>query len=216
MQNFLPILSANKKLFLLSVIPISILIVLLSFLIALPLNSVLLDRPFFSYKEYFPLDNWNLPVHMMHRDLDGDGRNDLITVTGCAFFSSVRPEQIPAEKRCEAPTISMIEENAYPVGQHIGHINKKGNFVVDWEGYSFFAYMVRTNEEQWLLIRKQSFIKPAKAYEIDQQGFIQPTSLPLIHRLYVLSYTLASLLLIPIFAVMFYLPFLLHKVATIL
>lgn len=189
-----------------SVVPITVLLLLIVPLISLFLSIRLLDHPFFPHKEYYKIYNWDLPLHVSGKDIDKDGKNDLITFSGCAFLSSVEPESIPEEQRCEATGMSVLEDEIHQVGRKYGAVGgydrglKEGGHL-EWP---FLAYLVKTPDDQWLLIQKPTFIKGTKAYLIDSQGHIQQTSLPWLHRIYVMSYTASVILITPIFLVMYY------------
>jgi hypothetical protein len=59
-----------------------------------------MEAPIFSkFKTHYPLVNWNLPSHATG-DFDGDGIQDQVLFSGCAFLSSTQAHTIPAEKQC--------------------------------------------------------------------------------------------------------------------
>lgn len=75
------------------------------FVLFLPLSSFMLMPRFHFFTDYRPLNNWDLSNHA-RGDFDRDGKDDLITFTGCAFLSAVDLEQIPSATRCTARGIS--------------------------------------------------------------------------------------------------------------
>lgn len=76
------------------------------------------DPQLHKFEQYERLLNWNLPHHA-RGDFDGDGEEDLITFTGCAFLSSAVPDEIPESHLCQASGIAnmFIENEDRRVGQ---------------------------------------------------------------------------------------------------
>lgn len=66
------------------------------------------------FEKYHSLWNWDLSQHAIG-DYDGDGKEDLISFTGCAFLSASNTSEIPETGRCIASGITTIffpgEEN---------------------------------------------------------------------------------------------------------
>ena len=188
MKKFFTKLSVNKKLFLLGLIPGSALTLLVLFVLALPISILILDKPFFAYKEYVKIDNWDNHNSLRHKDLDGDEKEDTLFIDGCLILSSVSVNEIPKEKQCITPIFNVVDDENLKIGQKAG-----------WEDFSFLTYAIKNSDNRWMFVNKPTFLTIAKAYTIDNQGFIQQTSLPLIHGLYVMSYTATMLFSIPAF-----------------
>lgn len=97
-----------------------------------------------SWKEYYSVEDWNLSQNAVV-DIDGDGKKDMITITHCAFLSTVKLEDIAVEDRCEEPTMSVLafRDNSVSVGQEL--VSQKP-FQYSWLRKS---YLVKTNEDVW-------------------------------------------------------------------
>lgn len=88
----------------------SSLVVTLYYLLVVLLLPVFVDPQIQRFEKYEKILNWELPQHA-RGDFDGDGKEDLVSFTGCAFFSLAEADNIPEKKRCTATGIAMI---AYP------------------------------------------------------------------------------------------------------
>jgi len=94
-----------------------------SLFIALYYAFVWVVLPFFTdpriqqFNGYHRLENWDLTNHAID-DFDQDGEKDLITFTGCAFFTSVDETTIPEDKKCITPGMAVTTSmEKYKIGQ---------------------------------------------------------------------------------------------------
>jgi len=60
-----------------------------------------------SYEKYYGIEDWNLSKHALI-DLDGDGKQDMVTFTNCAFLTKTDELEIPEEMKCTEPGMSPI------------------------------------------------------------------------------------------------------------
>lgn len=97
-----------------------------------------------SYLEYYSAEDWNLTTHVV-TDIDGDGADDMLTFTNCAFLSSLSEEKIPSDERCEEPGMSgfVFGRESVKVGQKLA---PEKDFSFPWLKKS---YLVKTNDSVW-------------------------------------------------------------------
>lgn len=96
------------------------------------------------WKEYYSVEDWNMTMHAV-TDIDGDGKNDVIVFSNCAFLSSVNQMQIPENQRCMEPSMAGITFPERPdiVGQRLG---QNSTLFFNWMRKS---YLVKTQRDEW-------------------------------------------------------------------
>lgn len=97
-----------------------------------------------SWQEYYSLKDWNLTMNAIV-DMDSDGKKDIVTFANCAFLSSVTSKNIPIDKQCRQPGMSIIAfpDNSISVGQKLVSQKPLEN---KWLGKS---YLVKTKPGIW-------------------------------------------------------------------
>ncbi len=134
-----------------------------------------------TYKSYFGVEDWNLSKHAI-LDIDGDGIQDMITFTGCAFLSSVSEQSIPISKQCTEPTMSPIvfPKNNNIVGQKL---NSSKPFHYDWLRKS---YLVKTQEDTWKFYDLNGF--QIRTFELNKNNLFSETNPRFFDLIDVVSY----------------------------
>lgn len=140
-------------------------------------SFVWLILPFFTdpqlhrFEKYNRLWNWDLKQHA-RGDFDADGKEDLISFTGCAFLSAVDVGEIPESQRCTAKGIAAMsfqdEENRIgqkyiPTDIYDLHLGAFDN------GLSIsHSYLGKDIGENWKIFTNSS--GNLKTYEIKNTG----------------------------------------------
>jgi hypothetical protein len=162
------------------------------------------------FAEYQRLENWDLGGHA-RGDFDGDGQEDLISLTGCAFLSKAVITEIPAEHQCTAVgIISMLPGSPDDrVGQkYIDFAGTNLDLAAFDKGLPInHSYMGRNNGENWKIYLDSP--PGLSAYEIQSNGLLlKVESLPWDHQvdewLYFFSsfFIFFALPLIPVFFIL--------------
>lgn len=139
-----------------------------------------------SWKEYYSLKDWNLTMHAI-TDIDGDGKKDIITFTNCAFLSSISPKDVPIEKKCQEPGMSIIAfpDNDIFVGQNL---ISQTPFRYNWLRKS---YLVKTNYNKWKFYDMNGL--QLRTYDLKDDHFFKEVNPTFLDRIDVLSYQLSHL-----------------------
>ena len=158
--------------------------------------SVILDHPTFSYQDRKSLDNWDLPHHVWKQDLDGDGKNDLVSFRGCAYLSRANSDQISDDNKCDLSYVAPLagESSSELMGEkYIDFNNLNTN---NYRG-AFYSYMFQNESDRWHIVVKENMFGPIKTLKIRDDGLLEPTFTPLDHRFHIFLYTTSVILLIP-------------------
>lgn len=155
-------------------------------------SPVLIHPRFQNFQDYKPLDNWNLDKHAIG-DFDNDGKEDMVTFTGCAFLSSVNEDNISADRRCTASGMSnlVFKDSDNKVGQKYVDISETdlgGNFGY---GVVSYAYMGENQEREWNIYAERD----GKTYvsEIDNGQIKKMTDISLVTKFDRFLYNLSLL-----------------------
>lgn len=142
--------------------------------------------PFFAhprlarFDQFNRLENWDLTNHG-RGDFDGDGKEDFISFTGCAFLSAAQESQIPPEKQCSADGMSsfVFKDTPEKFGQKYIDVEQR-----DLDGMYhteiFFSYMGKYNDQPWkIYVNRGGW----KIFEIGKDGILkEQTNVPFMHR----------------------------------
>lgn len=125
------------------------------------------------YTSYESIYNWNLPIHP-RGDYDKDGKQDLISFSGCAFLSRVTPDQIPVNSRCIATGISGFVGDTINKGQ----IGQKYTITDTYDlDLGFFAkgidhsYLEMQRDGNWYIVIHDT--AGLRRYMIDDDGVLK-------------------------------------------
>ncbi len=134
-----------------------------------------------TWKEYHSIEDWNLTKHA-RVDIDGDGKEDMITFTNCVFLSSVTPQDISSEQRCEEPGMSIIAfpDNSVSIGQKL--ISKRP-FFYQWLRKS---YLVKTLNDRWQFYHMNGL--QLRKYELISNTYFEEITPSLFDRIDTLIY----------------------------
>lgn len=162
-----------------------------------------------SYSSYESMYNWDLPAHP-RGDFDKDGKEDLISFTGCAFLSSVSVEQIPEENRCAATRISSFVSstiNAEEIGQ-------KYTITEEYDlDLKFFAtgihhsYLEQKENSNWHIAIKDT--SGLRRYVIGEDGLLKEIPVSVLYRIDEMLYSLSllfNILVLPTVPIFYVLP----------
>lgn len=110
-----------------------------------------------------------MPSHVFV-DLDQDGKKDMITFSQCAFLTSVKPADIPIDKRCAEPEMAPIgfPEGHIPAGQKVSSDDR-----MTWMP---LVYLVKDNKDFWKLYKINGL--KVSVFMLDKKGIfhaIKPT-----------------------------------------
>ncbi len=88
------------------------------------------------WKEFYSINDWNLSKHFIN-DIDSDGKEDLVTINGCVFLSTLVDKDINFGSKClNEVTTSVFAELGNSVGQKM------------WQNSSR-SFIVKTNDNEW-------------------------------------------------------------------
>jgi hypothetical protein len=137
------------------------------------------------YKHY-SLKDWDLTRHAI-TDIDGDGKDDMVTFTHCVFLSSLNPETIPQELKCEAPGMVVI---AFPNGEvSIGHtLQPNQPFRYNWLSKS---YLVETMSNIWKVYDINGF--QLRVYQLTPDLIFKEITPSILDRIDVVTYQVSHL-----------------------
>jgi len=134
-----------------------------------------------TYKSYFGIEDWNLTKHAFV-DMDGDGKQDMITFTNCVFLTATLEPRIPESRRCEEPGMSPI---GFPNGD-----KKIGQKLIPdkpfWYTLLKKSYLVKTQNNTWKFYDTNGF--QVRTYELRPDGLLHETSPSLRDRIDVAAY----------------------------
>ena len=137
-------------------------------------------------------------------DYDKDGKDDLISFTGCAFFSSVNPDEIPKEQRCTATGITTLvfKGEDKKIGQKYIKTERTdlGLNINNADRLIAHTYIGKSKNENWKIFVDAN--KTLKVYEIEKNKTLKNIDIPLNYKidefLYVISSNLLNYLFIPL------------------
>lgn len=118
------------------------------------------------WREYFSVEDWNLPKHAI-TDIDGDGRNDLVTFTNCAFLSSIGAEKISKDRQCQEPEMAplVFAGGEKMIGQAL--VSRR-LFGYDWLKKS---HLVKTENGKWRFYEINGW--QVRAFEMKDDGLFE-------------------------------------------
>jgi len=134
-------------------------LVFLSFVLTIPtmyIADYAMSNPFFSHEDYQKHHNWDTASHISGIDLDNDGIEDFISLSGCAFLTS-HHEDIPKEETCSAPILGKLSGVPDVNGQK--YITIDNEELIDYNQMrngTFFSYAYK-NDDVWYLVAKRYF-----------------------------------------------------------
>jgi hypothetical protein len=183
------------------ILSISILLTVIWFTLgALYAGTLVIDNPSFTYTSYRKIYNWDLLIHVIDQDFDGDKKNDLVTFTGCVFLTRVSEKIIPANKQCVATGISSMFKDIPRVGQKYIHTDMT-DLNLDWPKYLHvsYSYAFRDNSSWYIVVNEGLSLN---MYKIGVNGLLENVQIPWSHRIHVVIYRLSELSLLPVFFLM--------------
>jgi hypothetical protein len=134
-----------------------------------------------TYKSYFGIEDWNLIKHAFV-DIDGDGKQDMVTFSNCAFLTATLDQKIPEDKKCEEPGMSPI---GFPNGE-----KKIGQKLISNKPYRYTlltkSYLVKTQNDTWKFYDTNGY--QIRTYELKPDGLFYETSPSLLDRVDVFTY----------------------------
>lgn len=156
-----------------------------------------IDPKIHKFEKYEPLKNWDLDRNAIG-DFDNDGKKDLISLTGCAFLSSVGVNNILQEKRCTANEIvpAYYEGKKDIIGQKYIEIDKNNIDLNLYNSSSItHSFVAKNKNENWkIFINSKDGLK---IYEIQNNGLLKSVDkIGLSHKIDESLYFLSSLFLI--------------------
>lgn len=138
-----------------------------------------------TWKEYHSLEDWNVPGHA-RADIDGDGKEDLFTFTNCVFLSSVLVNQIPEEKQCKEPGMSVMV---------FGNEDMTGQVIVSERSFGYpglrKSYLVKTQSDVWKFYDMNGF--QLRTFVLADNKLFKEEEPTLLDRVDVLSYQITHL-----------------------
>jgi len=139
-----------------------------------------------SWKEYYGLEDWNLSKHGI-TDIDGDGKKDLITFTGCVFLSSIVETEIPLDKQCQEPWISTVvfPDHSINTGQNL--ISTK---PFHYQGLRK-SFLVKTINDTWKYYDMNGL--QIRTFELEENGIFNETKPTLLDKVDTLTYQVSHL-----------------------
>lgn len=151
-----------------------------------------------SWKEYYSLEDWNLSMHA-YTDIDGDNKKDMITLTNCAFLSTMSPDKIPLHKQCKEPGMSKIgfPDNSISVGQKL---SPNEPFHYQWLKKS---YLAKTEDNTWKFYDMNGLQQ--KVYELRENNLFEEVKPTLLDRIDATTYQTSHLGISLLFIVLAYL-----------
>jgi hypothetical protein len=160
--------------------------------------------PFFAdprihrFERYERLMNWDLRQHA-RGDFDGDGAEDLITFTGCAFISSVDVTEIPASEQCTATGIVglVFSDDNEKIGQKYIQIDAHDLNLAEADlGLPIsHSYLGKSAGENWKIFVNNS--GTFQAFEIYTNGMLRKSDqVGMTHRLDEILYGVSRLFLV--------------------
>lgn len=134
-----------------------------------------------NYKSYYGLNDWNLSKHALV-DIDGDGKQDMITYTNCGFLTATRELKIPESRKCVEPSM---------VGVGFPNEEKKvGQKLISDKPYRYTllkkSFLVKTQNDIWKLYDTNGF--QIRTYELRPDGLFYEISPSLRDRIDVIAY----------------------------
>lgn len=161
------------------------------------------------YVDYHRLYNWDLKHHSWDKDFDGDSKPDMISFTGCAFFSAADISKIPEDRRCQATGISEI--NAQGQDRSVGQkyiISSKSDLNLTLNTGVTHSYLFKTKDsENWhIFVNSQD---TQKIFTIGSNGLLKemeepiPLTTKIDEQLYLLSrfFFILAYPLLPLFII---------------
>ncbi|MEK7517826.1 MAG: hypothetical protein AAB583_04715, partial [Patescibacteria group bacterium] len=141
---------------------------------------------------------WDLPQYAVG-DFDGDGHDDLVTFTGCGFFSSAEKDKVPQNQLCISPILTkMVLKNQDLIGQKYIAVQKL-NFET---GNSFHmkrpishSYLFKKKNENWKIFVNSGELT---IFEIRKDGLLQKIdNVPIQFKLDEILYFMSGLYIYP-------------------
>lgn len=137
----------------------------------------LADPRLSSFEKYHRLWNWDLRQHA-RGDFDNDGKEDLISFTGCAFLSSVEPNKIPSQQTCTATGIAdlFLKNNENKIGQKYleTDIYDLNLSALDKKELIYHSYLGKNNNENWKIFINSNY--GLQIYDIEENGLLSKES----------------------------------------
>lgn len=165
--------------------------------------GVIFSLPFFvdprlsRFEESHRLWNWDLKNHAQG-DFDQDGNEDLITFTGCAFFSRVQVEDIPAAQQCTATGIARLTLlNDNQVGQkYITTSRFDLNLNTSDPDFTVtHSYLGKNSDQNWRIFVNSK--EGLHAYEVLPNGVLEKgENITFLNRLDEQLYTLSTFFIV--------------------
>ena len=147
------------------------------------------------FESYQRLQNWDLRQHGTG-DYDGDGQNDFITFTGCAFLSSSNLEAIPTEQKCTATGIfsnpSMSgNQLSQPIGQKYITTDISDLILSNQRRKISHSYLGKSNNEDWKIFVRSD--KGLQVFVIGKNGILsEEKNINVTHKIDNFLYILSS------------------------
>lgn len=158
---------------------------------------LLIDPNLSGFEQTERLKNWDLSRHA-RGDFDGDGSEDLISFTGCAFLSAAQPDLIPLDQRCTAPGIASFVFDDSRVGQKYIRTDTSQLDLGTKIGQTRIrhAYLGKHKDALWRIYAQQSG-QSLTSYQIQPDGVLSdPLPVTPLNRLDELLYSLSSLFIL--------------------
>jgi len=121
-----------------------------------------------SYEKYYSIEDWNLSKHAL-LDIDGDGKQDMITFTNCAFLTSTKESNVPEEMKCTEPGMSAI---GFPKGD-----KNVGQLLVSKNQFKYTllrkSYLTQNTNNKWKFYDLNGF--QVRTFELGSEGLFHET-----------------------------------------
>lgn len=130
------------------------------------------------FEKYNSLENWDTRRHMTDQDIDGDGKRDLISFTGCVVLSSITPAMIPEDKQCTADYI--VQMAGLPngsTGQKYTSDPSKELELSNRPALIEYSYAGKVRDEKWRIYSKEQNA-PLRMYQFNNENILEEKPVP--------------------------------------